>query len=40
MNPNDDDIIRDIGNCLIQTHDFHKVKFFIKALRYYEDSLH
>ena len=34
MNPNDDDIIRDIGNCLIQTHDFHK------ALKYYEDSLH
>ena len=25
MNPNDDDIIRDIGDCLIQTHNYHKV---------------
>jgi hypothetical protein len=30
MNPNDDDIIRDIGNCLIQTHDFHKVKILLR----------
>ena len=33
MNPQDDDIVRDIGNCLIQTHDY------IKAQRYYENSL-
>ena len=39
MNPNDDDIIRDIGDCLIQTHNYHKVIISEKALRYYEDSL-
>lgn len=39
LSGNDDDIVRDIGNCLILTHDYHKVIYLNKALKYYETSL-
>jgi len=33
MKEDDEDIIRDIGNCLIQTHNFKK------AVEYYRDCI-